>query len=194
MKPFHCLVGLRQPAKDVAAAIRDRLPEIAPALQDVQCIRAISRTEQADGRVTLINEWRVNPKLPSALNGIVSPDRLGWLDHAEWSADLSSCSWRIEPYFMAEAIQCKGTTWIAAAMAGRGTRATFEGALTIDPTALSSVPAAWRQPAAAAVEFLIGTLIPRNFRRTADAVAALLARSSPDERAVMETQPRIGCG
>lgn len=175
MKAFQCLVGLRQPLDRVAPAIRDRLPEIAPALEDVETIRTVASVARSDGGLALVNEWRVNPKLPAALNGYITPDMLGWLDHADWSADLTHCRWRIEPYFMAEAIRCSGETRFEPAMGGRGTRATFEGTLDIDPAALSRVPQAWRRPASSAVELLIGTLIPKNFRKTADAVAGLLA-------------------
>lgn len=174
MKPFHCLVGLRQPPDRVAAAIRDRLPEIAPDLDDVEAIRTISRTGTKDGGLILVNEWRVRPNLPATVAAHISPDKLGWLDHADWSADMTLCRWRIEPYFMAEAIRCAGETRFEPAMGGRGTRAIFDGSFDIDPAALSSVPAAWRRPASAAVELLIGTLIPRNFRKTADAATALL--------------------
>lgn len=93
MKTFHCLVGLRQPPDRVAAAIRDRLPEIAPDLEDVQDIRTVSRIERPDGGIALVNEWRVNPKLPAAVDAHITPDMLGWLDHADWSADLTLCRW-----------------------------------------------------------------------------------------------------
>lgn len=192
MKSFHCLVGLRQPVERVAPAIRDRLPEIAPVLDDVETIRTVARVERPDGGVALVNEWRVNPKLPAALDGHVTPDMLGWLDHADWSPDLTLCRWRIEPYFMAEAIRCEGATRFESAMGGRGTRATFEGTLDIAPSALARVPPAWRRPASAAVELLIGTLIPKNFRKTADAVAALLDGASADQCGVVEAEPRIG--
>lgn len=174
MKTFHCLVGLRQPPDRVAAAIRDRLPEIAPDLEDVQDIRTVSRIERPDGGIALVNEWRVNPKLPDAVDAHITPDMLGWLDHADWSADLTSCRWRIEPFFMSEAIRCSGETRFEPAMGGRGTRAIFDGALDIDPAVMSSVPAVWRRPVSAAVELLIGTLIPKNFRKTADAVTKLI--------------------
>lgn len=174
MKAFRCLVGLRQPVERVVPAIRDRLPEIATSLHDVESIRKIARTERPDGSIVLVNEWRVNPRLPAALNDHITRDMLGWLDHADWSADLSLCRWRIEPWFMVEAIRCEGETRFESAMGGRGTRAIFEGMFDIDPVALSRVPAAWRRPASAAVELLIGTLIPQNFRKTADAVAILV--------------------
>lgn len=174
MKAFHTLIGLRHPARNIGAAIRDRLPEIASSLEDVATITTVSREEQADGSMLLVNEWRVNPKLPSALSNFITSDKLGWLDYANWSADLSQCRWRIEPFFLSQAIRCEGTTRIDPAMSGRGARATFEGTLMVDPEALSAVPPIWRKSATTAVELLVGTLIPKNFRKTTDAISALL--------------------
>jgi hypothetical protein len=137
--------------------------------------------------VVLVNEWRVNPALPAALDGYVSKDKLGWLDHADWDDDLAICRWRIEPFFMGEAIDCRGATRFEAAMGGRGAKITFDGQLDIDPAALSSIPAAWRAPASIAVEMLIGTTIPRNFRKTIEVIDSLLrAGDSADQRAVMK--------
>lgn len=174
MKEFRCLIGVRQPSREVAAAIRDRLVFLAPELEHVQEVETVIREERADGGAQIVNSWRVNPPLPAALHGVVSADMLGWLDHAEWSADLSACAWRIEPFFMPEAIRCRGITRFESAMGGRGTRATFEGSLDIDPVALSRLQPAWRGPVSAAVEILIGTIIPKNFRRTVEAVTASL--------------------
>jgi hypothetical protein len=193
VKTFRSLVGLRMTPGPVATAIRDRLAEIAPALENVESITTVARVDRADGGVALVNAWRVNPDLPAALSALITPEQMGWLDHAEWSADLAACRWRIEPLFMKEAIACAGETRFETAMGGRGTRAIFEGRLDIDPVALSSIPAIWRGPASAAVELLVGTLIPQNFRRTVEAIAALLNQErSADEGAVVETQPRIG--
>lgn len=193
MKAFRSLVGLRRPPGPVAAAIRDRLAEIAPALENVEAITTVARVDRPDGGVALVNSWRVNPALPAALSALITPEQMGWLDHAEWSADLAVCRWRIEPMFMSAAIACAGETRFELAMGGRGTRAIFEGRLDIDPVALSSVPAVWRGPASSAVELLVGTLIPQNFRRTIEAIAALLeVEGSADEGAVVEAQPWIG--
>lgn len=174
MKDFRCLVGLRHPPRDVAVAVRDLMSKVAPSLEHVERIDMVRRIETPDGGIALVNEWRVNPTLPPALGKVVTKDKLGWLDHAEWEADLSACRWRIEPYFMGEAIDCRGVTRFEPAMGGRGTRAQFEGQLDIDPSALLSVPLAWRAPASSAVEMLIGTIIPRNFRKTVEAIGELL--------------------
>ncbi len=174
MKSFQCLVGVRHPLAKVAAAVRDRMSEVAPALEHVEQITTLSRIERADGAVDLINEWRVNPTLPHALYDVVKPENLGWLDHAAWRSDLAACEWRIEPHFMGAAIDCRGQTLFETAMGGRGTRVTFEGRLDIDPNALLSIPMVWRGPASVAVEMLISTLIPKNFRRTTELLGQLL--------------------
>lgn len=184
MKDFRCLVGVRHPPSALAGAVRDLICEIGPSLENVEQIATVSRVERPDGSTALVNEWRVNPALPAALDGIVTRDMLGWLDHAEWTSDLTECDWRVEPFFMGEAIRCRGATRFEPAMGGRGTRAVFEGQLDIDPSALASLQPAWRAPASLAVEFMIGTLIPRNFRKTVEAVSGLLEarRFSPPGR------------
>jgi hypothetical protein len=174
MKAFRCLVGVRQPPSALAAAVRDLICRIGPSLENVEKISAVSRVERLDGSTAVVNEWRVNPALPAGLDGVVTRDMLGWLDYGEWSADLTACNWRVEPFFMSEAIRCRGGTRFEPAMGGRGTRAVFEGELDIDPAALASLQPAWRAPASLAIEFLIGTLIPKNFRKTVEAVASLL--------------------
>jgi hypothetical protein len=178
MKDFRCLVGVRHPPAALAGAVRDLIYEIGPSLESVEQIATVSRLERPDGVIELVNEWRINPALPSALDGIVTRDMLGWLDHAEWSSNLTECDWRVEPFFMGEAIRCRGATRFEQAMGGRGTRAVFEGQLDIDPSALASLQPAWRAPASLAIEFIIGTLIPRNFRKTVEAVSDLLEARS----------------
>jgi hypothetical protein len=174
MKDFRCLVGVRHPPQELAGAVRDLICQVGSSLEHVEQVATVTRVERPDGSTALVNEWRVNPTLPAALNGVVTRDMLGWLDHAEWSRDLSGCEWRIEPFFMGKAIRCQGETRFESAMGGRGTRAIFEGRLDIDPSALALLQPAWRGPASAAVELLIGTIIPKNFRKTVEAVSGLL--------------------
>ena len=174
MKEFRCLVGLKHPPGPLAAGVRDWMDRVAPDLENVERISTLRRAPRDSGGLGLVNEWRVNPPIPPALSPLITDDMLGWLDHAEWTADLSACSWRIEPFFMNEAIDCQGATRFEPAMGGRGSRVTFEGRLDIDPAALATLPAVWRAPASLAVEMLIGTLIPRNFRKTVEAVAGFL--------------------
>ena len=83
MKDFRCLVGVRQPAVQLAHAVRDQIALVAPLLEHVERIVTVSRVERPDGGLTLVNEWRVNPSVPAGLESLITPDMLGWLDHAE---------------------------------------------------------------------------------------------------------------
>ena len=139
MKSFSTIVGVRKQVPHLAGTVRDRLPEIAPTLADVSSIVAADRTQCSDGCTHLINEWRVDLKLPGPVREAISEDMLGWNDHAVWSADLTECTWRIEPFFMPGAIR-----------------------------------PAWRSAAVSAVELVVGTMIPRNFRKTIEAAAELI--------------------
>ncbi len=174
MKPFQTIVGVRKPLPDLAATVRDRLADIAPALTDVSSIVVIQREDRADGSAQLVNEWRVDPKLPGPVKQAISQDMLGWNDHAVWTADLIECVWRIEPFFMPGAIHCAGTTRFEPAMGGRGTKAIFSGEFEVDAAALTKVPASLRGAAVSAVETVVGSMIPRNFRKTIEAAAELL--------------------
>lgn len=174
MKSFHTLVGVRKPLPDIAVVVRDRLPEIAPVLADVSSIEVTEREDSADGSTRLINKWRIDPKLPGPVKQAISEDMLGWNDHAVWNIDLTECIWRIEPFFMPGAIRCSGTTRFETAMGGRGTKAIFEGEFDVDSAALTKVPTQWRGAAMSAIETVVGTMIPRNFRKTLEAAAELL--------------------
>jgi hypothetical protein len=183
MKAFRCLVGVRQPAGLIAAAVRDQIALVAPLLEQVERIVTVSRVERPDGGLTLVNEWQVSPQVPAGLESLITRDMLGWLDHAEWAPDLSACRWRVEPFFMRGSIRCEGVTRFEPAMGGRGARASFEGGLDVDPGAISAVPMAWRAPASLALEFLVGTLIPGNFRKTVEAAATLLEAAGQPQSA-----------
>ncbi|MEM8658826.1 MAG: hypothetical protein AAF813_07680 [Pseudomonadota bacterium] len=174
MKSFSTIVGVRKQVPQLAGTVRDRLPEIAPTLADVSSIVAADRTQCSDGCTHLINEWRVDLKLPGPVREAISEDMLGWNDHAVWSADLTECTWRIEPFFMPGAIRCSGTTRFEAAMGNRGTKAIFIGEFDVDADALSQIQPAWRSAAVSAVELVVGTMIPRNFRKTIEAAAELI--------------------
>ncbi|MFB0610971.1 hypothetical protein [Aurantiacibacter poecillastricola] len=174
MKPFQTLVGVRKPLPDIAAVIRDRLPEIAPALADVSHIEVTCREDREDGSTLLINEWRVDPKLPGPVRQAISDEMLGWNDHAVWTVDLTECTWRIEPFFMPGAIHCAGATRFEPAMGGHGTKAIFSGEFAVDASALAKIPPGLRGAAVSAVETIVGSMVPRNFRHTIEAAARLL--------------------
>jgi hypothetical protein len=165
MKQFKTLVVLKHPRELVWTTMRDKLPELAPLLGDIENVITEQRDEQSGGRVLLVNLWSAKPVIPSALQGIVNSSMLRWTDHADYDVQKWECRWRIEPHFARERTQCTGVTRYEPALGGAGTRVTFEGSLEVNAHGLPGVPAFLESTVGAAIESFIATLIPGNFRK-----------------------------
>lgn len=167
MKPCKALVVLRHPRELVWAAMRDRMPELVPLMDDIEALAVESRTVEADGVVRLVNRWQAKPSVvPPALQSVVRPEMVGWTDRAAYLPSIFTCRWQIEPHFHAERISCAGVTRYESIMNGRGTRITLEGTLEMSGASLPGV--------SSLVESFVATLVPKNFRRLTQAVDALL--------------------
>ncbi|HEY7580717.1 MAG TPA: hypothetical protein VH855_24255 [Acetobacteraceae bacterium] len=161
---------LKRPRAELWTIMRDHLQDFAGNVADIDDIREIERTIDADGAMRIVNEWRVRQQLPGALRAVLRSERLGWIDHNRWDASSGICSWTIEPDAIGEHIACSGETRFADAMGGRGTRISFEGELDIKPSLLGSLgPVA--PMLSGVVESVVTTVIPRNLRAVAEAAA-----------------------
>jgi hypothetical protein len=179
MKPFNNLIIVKHPLELTWTTIRDRMPELVPMLDDVASIAVVERHENGDGTVRLVNEWRACVNIPAALRSMIKPEMLGWTDRAIWDDAVHKCCWSIEPFFLPAAVRCAGATLYEPAIGGRGTRITFTGTIDIDTARLGTIPAALGLPVATAVEMLVTTIIPKNFRKTTEALAKLLSEPPP---------------
>jgi len=173
MKPFKCVMVVRHAPTLVWGVVRDRLPELVPYMRDVDAIVTASRVEPARGIVRLVNRWTAKAPIPQSLAGVIRPEMLGWTDYAEWNEIRWTCGWRIEPRFLSDRVKCAGMVHYESAMAGRGTRVTFEGALEI--TAGGGFLAG---PLSSAVEGFVTSLIPRNAQHLYRAVDTFLDRAA----------------
>mgnify|MGYP006274130707 CR=1 FL=1 len=162
MKTFKTVAVLKHPRPLVWNAIRDHLDELAPLLGDIKAVQTESRTEIPMG-VQLVNVWRAQVPIPETLSSLIKPDMLAWTDHAEWRRDCWECHWQIEPHFFSDRIHCVGITRYEEAMAGRGTRLTFQGDLDVMATPIPG--------STALIESFTTRLIPRNFQKLAKAVS-----------------------
>jgi hypothetical protein len=165
MKEFKSLVVVPQPPERLWTAVRDRLQELVPLLDDIDAVTVESRETKPDGTVHIVNSWRARPPIPAALAAALRPEMLSWTDRAEWRADGRECRWRIEPHFYPERTRCRGVTLYEAAMAGRGTRVTFVGTLEVSAANLAGVPAFLEEITARAIESFVTSMIPRNFQK-----------------------------
>jgi len=174
MKTFKSVIMVKYPQEVVWQAIRDRLPEMVPYLDDVAMIIQDHRSEEDDGSLQLINIWEADIKIPGMLESMIDPSSLSWTDRAKWLEDKNECHWSIEPHFFPDRTRCSGTTYYEPAIGGRGTRITFTGELEVNTKNIPGLPAVMESTATRTLESLITSLIPKNFRKVTGALSSLL--------------------
>ncbi len=174
MKTFKSVILVKYPQELVWQAIRDRLPEMVPYLDDVAKITQEHRKEDDDGSLLLINIWKADAKIPKILHSIIDPDSLSWTDRAQWISENNACHWAIEPHFFPDRTKCTGITYYEQAMGGRGTRITFTGELEVNAKNIPGLPSMMEAKASKTIESLVTTLIPKNFRKVTGALSSIL--------------------
>jgi hypothetical protein len=174
MKAFSSVVVVRQPLDRVWGTMRDRLPELGAALDDIESITVIEREDLGPGSVRLVNEWRSSQAIPAVLRDRIGASGLSWLDRNNWDDSSHCCTWVIEPAVFTEHIRCTGSTRYEPAMGGRGTRVTFAGTFDLAPGALATSAGSLQRPAAAFIESIATAVIPRNVRKVIEAAARLI--------------------
>ncbi|MBV7335253.1 hypothetical protein KFU94_44840 [Chloroflexi bacterium TSY] len=102
------------------------------------------------------------------------PEMMAWTDRALWRTKNYECQWSIEPKFLPELTTCSGRTIYQPAMGGRGTRITFEGELDLSPRKISGASAFMGDALLKGVESFATSLIPKNFRKLAEAASQFL--------------------
>jgi len=171
LKNFRSLVVLKRPQQELWAIMRDHLAEFAGSIADIQEVRQIERTTGDDCTVHIVNDWRMRQQIPAAIRSMLKIGELGWIDRNSWNAATGTCSWTIEPSFLGDHIACSGETTFTTAMAGRGTRVAFAGALDLKPGLLGSLGSI--EPLVSGfLESIVTTIIPRNLRAVVEAAAA----------------------
>ena len=192
MKRFSSFTMVKQMTQPLLRAVRDRLPEIARHMDDVESIEQLERVEQADGSLTLVNSWHACHKIPAMLQKRLGAATVSWIDRAQWFTSQQRCCWTIEPSLLAGYIVCSGSTRFETAMTGRGTRVTFEGGFDLKPGFLGGASAALEPLISSFVESVVSTIIPRNLARAIAAANEILlaeARlgSSSNQLGMMKT-------
>ena len=178
MKTFRTFKMVRQPLDAVWATMRDRLGEVAAAMEDLEGIESLERVS-APGELRLLNRWNVRQKVPAMLRASLGGDTIAWLDRAIWREERMACEWSIEPLLLTGQIECAGTTFYESAMGGRGTRVTFEGYFDLKPGFAKMLPAALEPAVGSFVESIVTTVIPRNLARAILAAADLIESERP---------------
>jgi hypothetical protein len=165
MKRFSSFTMVKQTTESLLCVVRDRLPEIARDMDDIESIELLERVEQGDGSVTLVNSWHARHKIPAMLQRRLGAETVSWIDRAQWFSSQRRCCWTIEPALLVGYIVCAGSTTFETAMTGRGTRVTFEGTFDLKPGYLGGASAALEPLISSFVESVVSTIIPRNLAR-----------------------------
>lgn len=178
MKTFSSVVVVKQPLDRVWATMRDRLPELGAALDDIESIVVMEREELQPGSVRLVNRWRSRQRIPAVFGDRLGTSDLSWLDRNVWDDASHCCSWVIEPAVLTEHIRCAGSTRYEAAMGGRGSRVTFAGTFDLASDALATFAGSLQRPASAFIESIATAVIPRNVRKVIEAASRLIDSDS----------------
>lgn len=178
MKAFQTVEVVRIPLAEMWRAIRDRLDELVPHLDDIRSVTVEHREELPDGTLNLVNLWRAQSNIPAVLNSVIKPEYLAWTDRASWNPATNVCTWKIELHFDRERTRCHGTTAFEPALGGRGTRVTFAGEFGLDAKGMRGVPTMLESTVESAVESFVTSLIPRNFRKLVHVAADVVSKES----------------
>jgi len=99
-------------------------------LENVKGWKVLKEDDRGDSRIGA-KEWCAHGRIPKALQHIISPKMLSWIEHSEWNRRDKIYKFEIEPFYFRKQITCRGKTVFAAAGENRSSR-TFEVELKVD--------------------------------------------------------------
>jgi hypothetical protein len=159
------------PREAVYSTYRDRLPEVAAFIPDIQSITVISSETTAGGR-RLHNRWQADREIPAMVSRFLTPDMLCWDDHAEWDDAGFQCSWRLSIPAFPTQVQCAGRNLFYAD--GAHTRLVLSGELNIQADKIPGVPRLLARQLAPKIEQFIIHLITPNLEQVNRSIGAFL--------------------
>ena len=160
---IHAESRVHHPLEDVYRVYRDRLPEIAAYIPDIQEIRVVSRTDGPTGP-SILNLWIAGREPPKMIQNIVKKDMLRWDDHAEWNDAAYHVDWRIVIPAFREQVRCSGRNAFFAAGPG-ATRVVLTGDLHIKLERVPGVPGFMARRLTPKVEEFIVRLVTPNLKK-----------------------------
>ena len=128
----------------VFKAYRDDLTSLVQYLPNIEKIEVVKREEPADGIIEFENHWYAEAQIPKVAQSFIKPEMLKWIDYAKWDQNNYTCDWRIETFFMREAV-------------------TFSGDLSLNAKAVPGVPKLLAGTIKPQLEKFIISLITPNF-------------------------------
>jgi hypothetical protein len=136
---FHCTEIVKYPLALAWETLRDHLPQIAAAQDDIKYVKIKKRDKKDPAAHHVISTWQADPPLPSFLMSFIKPDMLIWTDDAVWDNTAHQCHFTITPNYKVEDIQCRGHIKLESTNRDKSTRIIYTGVLTIKKTSRSSI-------------------------------------------------------
>ncbi len=164
---------VKHPREKVWATMRDKLPELARFMDDMDSIITESR-DKHNGIYNIVNICKAAPKLPDMVVKYLDTNMLQWNDCAAWDEETWKCRWRIEPHKFGERINCHGITSFDMAMGGRGTRVTLESTIEWNDKDLPGIPAFIELKIFDGIGLFFNNIIPKNFQKIMNALSEYL--------------------
>lgn len=155
---------IAQPADVVYPLVRDQMELIVPYMPDIERIDVISRDDQGNGRISIVNQWFSKPSnIPSVMQKFVKPELFSWKDYARWNNESYSVDYELESPIANDLYDAKGTNSF-------GPHPTLEGQtliriqcnLTIYPERMPGVPRFLAKKVQPAVESVIRRTLEPN--------------------------------
>lgn len=157
----------------VFETMRDKMPDLAPLLPNVDSIDVRERREPSPGVIELVNLWKAaKTEIPTVARPFVDQSKLNWIDRARWTQADWGCAWNLEVGFMPERVKCSGSTRYEE-MGPNRTMIRMRGKLELELKGL--LPGLIARSATPSVEAFIIKLVQPNFEKTIDALAQYLA-------------------
>ncbi len=168
--------SLTHPARLVFETLRDKTPELASIMPNVERVEVLERRDAAPV-VHLYNKWQAkNDDVPAVIRPFVKKDLLSWFDRAAWDETELLCRWQLEAVIGREFFSCNGTTRISEGSEAGRSVFTISAELRVDPDHVPGVPRFLARKLKDPLERFIGGAIRPNLTRIATAVQQYLDR------------------
>lgn len=159
---IHCPSNIPFSREEVFTAYRDDLTSLVQYLPNIEKIEVAKREETADGIIEFENHWYAEAQIPKVAQAFIKPEMLKWIDYAKWDQNNWTCDWRIETFFMREAVTCGGRNEFTEAGA-ESMSLTINGDLSLNAKAVPGVPKLLAGTIKPQLEKFIIALITPNF-------------------------------
>ncbi len=176
---------LTHPAQLVFETVRDKQPELAAMMPNVERIEVLEQRREGSV-VHLYNRWQGSKRdVPAVIRPFVSHNTTAWFDSAAWDDETLSCAWEITSIVGRHLFACTGNTTIRPREGG----CSFElsGELKVNPNNVPGVPRFLGRKLQGPLERFIVNAVSPNITSVATAVQRYL-----DEQAGAVTTPEDG--